>query len=94
MYLCGVNHINIRMDIAVSSSGVSSVDASWSLIMQQAKSTRRILTERLMASDMEGAEQMLLKASIRRGWEQVQAMKQSGTHKGTLQDLIVEIGKG
>lgn len=71
--------------------GVSSIDALWALIMQQAKSTRRVLTERLMAADMESAEQLLLKASMRRGWEQVQAMERTGKNNGTLQNLIDEL---
>ena len=74
-----------------SAVGVSSIDALWALIMQQAKSTRRALTERLMAADMESAEQLLLKASIRRGWEQVQTMEQTGKDNGTLQSLIDEL---
>ena len=75
-----------------SVASLSSVDALWALIMQQGKNTRRILTERLMAADVESAEQLLLRASVRRGWEQVQAMEQSGIYNnGTLQNLIDEL---
>ena len=51
----------------INKSGkVSVTDALWSLIEGQSKSTRRALTERLLAEDIELAEQLLLKASIER----------------------------
>ena len=75
------------------SGKVSTVDALWSLIAEQNKSTRRELTERLMTDDIELAEQLLLKASIERGWQQVKAMEADGSTGGTLQDLIDELKK-
>ena len=74
-----------------SLSGISSAEALWILIMQQPRSTRRALTEKLLSSDMETAEQILLKNSIQRGWQQVKEMRYSGTHESTLQDLIDEL---
>lgn len=65
--------------------GVSSVDALWALIQQQSKNTRRTLTERLLSSDLELGEQLLLKASIERGWEQVKSIRQADCHADTLQ---------
>ena len=60
----------------INKSGkVSVTDALWSLIEGQSKSTRRALTERLLAEDIELAEQLLLKASIERGWQQVKSMQ-------------------
>ena len=53
-----------------------------------------MLTERLLSSDLEMGEQLLLKASIERGWEQVKVMRQTGCHSGTLQDLINELKEG
>ena len=70
---------------------VSSVDALWALIQKQSKNTRRTLTERLLSSDLEMGEQLLLKASIERGWEQVKAMQKTGSHIGNLQDFIDEL---
>ena len=75
------------------SGKVSTVDALWSLIAGQNKSTRRELTERLLTDDIELAEQLLLKASIERGWQQVKAMEADGSTGGTLQDLIGELKK-
>ena len=69
-------------------SDLSSVDALWTLIMQQGKGTRRALTERMLTADVETAEQILLKSSIHRGWQQVKAMEKNDQTKGTLQDLI------
>lgn len=78
----------------ISQSGkVSAVDALWSLISGQTKSTRRALTERLLSDDIELAEQLLLKASIERGWQQVKAMQADGNDSGSLQDLIDEMKK-
>lgn len=78
----------------ISQSGkVSAVDALWSLIAGQTKSTRRALTERLLSDDIELAEQLLLKASIVRGWQQVKAMQADGNDSGSLQDLIDEMKK-
>lgn len=78
----------------ISQSGkVSAVDALWSLIAGQTKSTRRALTERLLSDDIELAEQLLLKASIERGWQQVKAMQVDGINNGSLQDLIDEMRK-
>lgn len=78
----------------ISNSGkVSAADALWSLIAGQSKSTRRALTERLLTDDIELAEQLVLKASIERGWQQVKAMEADGSTKGTLQDLIDELKK-
>lgn len=77
-----------------SVQGVSSVDALWALIQKQSKNARRMLTERLLSSDLEMGEQLLLKASIERGWEQVKVMRQTGCHSGTLQDLINELKEG
>ena len=75
------------------SGKVSTVDALWSLIAGQNKSTRRELTERLLTDDIELAEQLLLKASIERGWQQVKAMEADGCTGGSLQDLIDELKK-
>ena len=77
----------------ISAQGVSSPDALWALIQKQSKQTRRILTERLLSSDLELGEQLLLKASIERGWEQVKAMRQTGHHTETLQNLIDELNE-
>ena len=78
----------------VSKSGrVSAADALWSLIAGQTKSTRRALTERLLSDDIELAEQLVLKASIERGWQQVKAMQADGSNNGSLQDLIDEMRK-
>ena len=78
----------------ISQSGkISAVDALWSLIAGQTKSTRRALTERLLSDDIELAEQLLLKASIERGWQQVKAMQADGNDSGSLQDLIDEMKK-
>lgn len=78
----------------VGKSGkVSTVDALWSLIAGQNKSTRRELTERLLTDDIELAEQLLLKASIERGWQQVKSMEANGNTNGSLQDLIDELKK-
>ena len=79
---------------SIGKSGkVSTVDALWSLIAGQNKSTRRELTERLLTDDIELAEQLLLKASIERGWQQVKAMEADGSTGGLLQDLIDELKK-
>ena len=75
------------------SGKVSTVDALWSLIAGQNKSTRRELTERLLTDDIELAEQLLLKASIERGWQQVKSMEANGNTSGSLQDLIDELKK-
>ena len=72
---------------------VSTADALWSLIAGQSKSTRRALTERLLSDDIELAEQLVLKASIERGWQQVKAMQADGSNGGSLQDLIDEMRK-
>lgn len=70
---------------------MSSTDALWTLIMNQPKATRRILTERLLSEDIETGERLLLKASIERGWQQVKELQQSGKNKSSLQDLITEL---
>lgn len=75
----------------LDSGRVSTVDALWSLIAGQTKSTRRALIERLLSDDIKLAEQLMLKASIERGWQQVKAMQTDGGNSGTLQDLINEI---
>ena len=74
-----------------SNASISSADALWALISKQAKSTRRLLTEKLLASDIVTAEQLLLKTSIERGWKQVQSMKQKGQKAPSLQDLIEDL---
>jgi hypothetical protein len=74
-----------------ATTGVSSADALWTLIQKQSKNTRRAIAERLLISDLEMGEQLLLKASIERGWQQVKSMQQTGCHSGTLQDLINEL---
>lgn len=89
--------INIRskMETVLTKNtgvGVSSVDALWTLIMQQAKSTRKALVERLFREEVETAEQFLLKSSLQRGWQQVKEMERSGKDYGTLQDLITKLG--
>ena len=76
------------------SGRVSAADALWSLIAGQSKSTRRVLTERLLSDDIELAEQLLLKASLDRGWQQVKAMEADGAASGSLQDLIDDLKKG
>lgn len=73
------------------SGRISAADALWSLIAGQSKSTRRELTKRLLTDDLELSEQLLLKASIERGWQQVKAMEADGSNSGTLQDLIDEL---
>lgn len=73
---------------------MSSTDALWTLIMNQSKATRRILTERLLSEDIETGERLLLKASIERGWQQVKELQQSGKNKSSLQDLITELENG
>lgn len=75
----------------IVAQGISSVDALWALIQQQSKNTRRTLVERLLSSDIEMGEQLLLKASIERGWEQVKAMQQTDSYTETLQDLINDL---
>lgn len=75
------------------SGRVSAADALWSLIAGQSKSTRRALTERLLTDDIELSEQLLLKASIERGWQQVKAMQADVSNSGSLQDLIDEMRK-
>lgn len=74
-----------------ANTGVSSADALWTLIQKQPKSIRRTITERLLVSDMEMGEKLLLKASIERGWQQVKSMQQAGRQFATLQDLINEL---
>ena len=54
-----------------TNTGVSSAEALWALIQKQSKNTRRAIAERLIVSDLEMSEQLLLKASIQRGWQQV-----------------------
>lgn len=76
------------------SGRVTAADALWSLIAGQSKSTRRVLTERLLSDDIELAEQLLLKASLERGWQQVKAMEADGAASGSLQDLIDDLKKG
>lgn len=44
---------------------ISATDALWSLITQQTKSTRRALTERMLYDNIELAEKLLQKASIK-----------------------------
>ena len=73
---------------------MSSADALWTLIMNQSKATRRILTERLLSEDLETGERLLLKASIERGWQHVKELQQSGKNKSSLQDLITELENG
>ena len=73
------------------SNRVSTTDALWSLISGQNKRTRRALAERLLSDDIELAEQLLLKTSIERGWQQVKAMQSDGSNSGSLQDLIDEM---
>ena len=73
---------------------MSSTDALWTLIMNQPKATRRILTERLLSEDLETGERLLLKASIERGWQQVKELQQSGKNKSSLQDLITVLENG
>lgn len=75
------------------SGRVTAADALWSLIAGQSKSTRRVLTERLLSDDIELAEQLLLKASLERGWQQVKAMEADGAASGSLQDLIDDLKK-
>ena len=75
----------------IAAQSVSSTDALWALIQQQSKNTRRALAERLLSSDLEMGEQLLLKASIERGWEQVKSMQQTDRHMDTLQDFINEL---
>ena len=82
----------VKPDVS-RSDRVSAVDALWSLIAGQTKSTRRALTERLLSDDIELAEQLVLKASIERGWQQVKAMQADGSNDGSLQDLIDEMRK-
>ena len=87
---------NYRMmeTLAISTTtntGVSSAEALWALIQKQSKNTRRAIAERLIVSDLEMSEQLLLKASIQRGWQQVKSMHQTGHNSGTLQDLINEL---
>ncbi|MBO7624138.1 MAG: hypothetical protein J6S82_02395 [Bacteroidales bacterium] len=74
--------------------GISAADALWSLIAAQSKSTRRVLTEKLVSDDIELAEHLLLKASIERGWQQVKAMQENGGMGDSLQNLIDEMKKG
>ena len=50
-------------------------------------------SERLLSEDIELAEQLVLKASIERGWQQVKTMEADDSAKGTLQDLIDELKK-
>lgn len=76
---------------AGKAKGLSAADALWSLIVGQSKSTRRVLTERLVSDNLELAEQLLLKASIERGWEQVKVMQKKKSKEGSLQDLIDEL---
>ena len=76
------------------SGRVTAADALWSLIAGQSKSTRRVLTERLLSDDIELAEQLLLKTSLERGWQQVKAMEADGAASGSLQDLIDDLKKG
>ncbi len=78
----------------VGSGKVSVADALWSLIAGQTKSTRRALAEKLLSDDIELAEQLVLKASIERGWQQVKAMQAAGSNNGSLQDLIDELNGG
>ena len=75
----------------ITAQGVSPVEALWTLIQKQPKETRRTLTERLLSSDLEMGERLLLKASIERGWEQVKTMQKTGSHTSNLQDLINEL---
>ena len=44
--------------------------------------------ERFVSNNTKLAEQMLLKASIERGWKEVKDMQVGKTKTGTLQDLI------
>ena len=75
------------------SDRVTAADALWSLIAGQSQSTRRVLTERILSDDIELAEQLLLKASLERGWQQVKAMEADGAASGSLQDLIDDLKK-
>lgn len=75
----------------IDTSKISSVDALWSLIMQQGVQERRTLTERLICLDTKVAERYLLKSSIVKGWKQVKKMQNENTDNGTLQDLIDEL---
>lgn len=70
---------------------VSSADALWALILRQPKSTRRTLAERLLKDDLKMAEELVLKVSIEKGWQQVKAMQEKGTATNSLQDLIDEL---
>lgn len=75
----------------INTGKVSAADALWSLIAGQSKSTRRSLAERFMSEDLELVEQLLLKASINRGWQQVKTMEADNNTSNTLQDLIDEL---
>lgn len=71
-----------------STASNSTVEALWTLIMQQSKNTRQAIMERFVSNNTKLAEQMLLKASIERGWKEVKNMQVGKTKTGTLQDLI------
>ena len=66
----------------------SSLEALWTLIMQKSKNTRQAIMERLVFNNTKLAEQMLIKASIEKGWQEVKAIKNGKDSSGTLQDLI------
>ena len=70
---------------------LSAVDALWSLVGCQPKSTRRALAERLIIDDTELDEKLVLKASLQRGWEQVKEMTACRNNEGTQQDFIAEL---
>ena len=86
-------YMEVLSNPITSVKNVSSADALWTLIQKQSKNTRRTLIERLLSSDLEMGEQLLLKASIERGWEQVKAMCQTEHNAGNLQDLINELNE-
>ena len=86
-------YMEVLSNPITSVKNVSSADALWTLIQKQSKNTRRTLIERLLYSDLEMGEQLLLKASIERGWEQVKAMRQTEHNAGNLQDLINELNE-
>lgn len=75
----------------ITTGKVSTADALWSLIAGQPKSTRRSLAEKFLSEDFELVEQLLLKASIHRGWQQVKALEADNNPGNTLQDLIDEL---
>ena len=79
----------------ISNQSISTVDALWTLILNQKQSVRKALVRRLMETEIYADEtarqQAYICSTIEKGWKEVKSSMKEGRSLKSADDLLAEL---